>query len=1015
MVKPDPKRAKKLVEFGQKQEAAGAYEAALSAYQEAARYSPFDATIVSKAAEVRSKLVRGHWDNAEKAALEGDMNAATQEMAHALSIDPSNKNVLERLQQMQAMRTQSKDLPMTERPLGLPQLKPERVTHSFHFHTDSKSMFEQVGAAYGIKVAFDPDLTARPEKLELDNADFETVMTVLTAETGTFWRTVNPKLIFVAADTAEKRKQYEPEIEQTFVLPASSSSTDMTEVIRVLREITGAQKIQQNQATHSITIRDTVPHVQLAGEVIKDLERARGEVLLDIDLLEVDRNKATQYGITPPANLTVYTIPPNLISALQTAPSLTALQTILTSIFGAAAGSATSLSSAIPPIIAVGGGKTTFLLSLPSAAANFSEALSLVYSGRQVLLRAEDGKPATFFIGQRYPITLSLLSGSLGSGGLTPSVGGTAQTGIASQQVQVGQEPVSIVTADFRTIGNNDVAVLNQIDNTITVLLNQGTGAITQFAAVANSPFSIGAARTSAPPVPAALAVGSLNSITDAFPDLLATDPVNNDVIVALQNSAGDGTFTVQSKTLATGKQPSAIAVGTFNQNVNGNLGFVVTNFADNTYSVYNGNGDGTFAEAAGSPFALPAGETGPIAITVGDFNQDGKPDLAIVNQTSQNVSILEGNGNGTFTEFTKSPLPVGNLPVSIASGSLSGSTGPALAIVNQNDKSISVYLGNGDGTFFASTQSPLATDTTPTGVTIADFVGQSLGGIAVANTGANTVTVYVDVGSGLFTEALEPAAGTSPYAIIAGSFTNGTFPDIVVTNVIAGSAGDVTLLTSPTSLISNPGISQQPYPGSEYQDIGLKVKATPTMNANHEVTLQLEYEIKALAGSNSNGIPIITNRTITQWVRLKENETSIISGLLDNEETKTITGIPGLVRVPGLSQVFSSHSITSADTELVILVTPRRMRSPERESRTIYAGRGEPSGRTGGGAGSVPPVGAPEREEPRTPPPAENQPPAEQPPAQQPPPQGQQPPPENAPPGPPPQPPQPPAGPPNP
>ena len=216
----------------------------------------------------------------------------------------------------------------------------------------------------------------------------------------------------------------------------------------------------------------------------------------------------------------------------------------------------------------------------------------------------------------------------------------------------------------------------------------------------------------------------------------------------------------------------------------------------------------------------------------------------------------LKGNGDGTFTEFTNSPLPVGKTPVSIASGSLSGSTGPGLAIVNQADNSVTVYLGNGDGTFVTASQSPLATGTTPTGVAIADFTQQSNGGIAVTNTGAGTVIVYADLGSGLFANALEPGAGTNPSAIVAGPFTNGTFPDIVVTNNLTDTAGQVTLIVSPVSLISLPGQNQQPYPGSEYEDIGIKIKATPHLHETKDVTLLLEFDIKALAGSSVNGIP---------------------------------------------------------------------------------------------------------------------------------------------------------------
>ena len=74
-----------------------------------------------------------------------------------------------------------------------------------------------------------------------------------------------------------------------------------------------------------------------------------------------------------------------------------------------------------------------------------------------------------------------------------------------------------------------------------------------------------------------------------------------------------------------------------------------------------------------------------------------------------------------------------------------------------------------------------------------------------------------------------------------------------------------------------------------------MKVKATPTLHPNHEVTLQLEFEIRALSGNNINGIPIISNRTLSQVVRVRDDQTSLISGLLDKEETRSLTGLPGV------------------------------------------------------------------------------------------------------------------------
>ena len=1249
VVKPDPKLAKKLSELAAKAEAAGNDEGALRAYEEAARYAPFDVTMVSKAAALRSKLVRTHVDNAERLALDGNFQAATLELGAALSIDPSNTIVEERLRQLQARGDEKEELQREEPPAGLPVLQPQKVTRSFNVRGDLRSAYEQIASAYGIKASFDPELPARNARLHLENVDFDTAMKVLTLESGSSWRAVNPKLMLVFADTAEKRKQYEPEIEETFRLPVSLEASEMTELYRIVREITGSQHIQQSVESRSLTIRDTVPRVRLAGEIIRQLEHDHGEVLLEIDLLEVDRTAGSKLGITPPASLHISAIPPNLVQQVRSAPNITALLTLLATIFGGPAGAAsatgiTSLASALPALVALGGGKSTFLLTLPTASADFSQALSLVHSGRQVLLRAQDGKPATFFVGDRYPITLSLLSGSLGSTGFTGNPGGTGIT-IPTQQFTVGQSPVALVTADFRSAGTQDLAVLNQADNSITILLNQGANSVSQFAQANGSPFllaggapgntqgivspaanltvtsatlasitvtpanssiakgatvqlaatgtfsdgttqdithavswsssntliaainpasgialgvlagtanitaSLGGITSPAAPlnitsatlqsisvvpatpsiaigtaqqftatgtysdlstanittsvtwassvpatvsitagtglasglaagttqitaklgnvasasiplkvttailksiavapaapaiglnatqqfsatgtysdgttqdisgnvlwastnpsaatinassglatgvaagttqitaaqggagIPAALAVGSFNTTKDSFPDLLVASQVTNSVSVLLGNGVGTFTNPASSTSYIVGRRPTAIAVGQINTNTNSNLGFVVTNFDDNSYSVFIGNGDGTFTQVKGSPFPLPNvvanSEQGPVAVTITDFNGDGIQDLAIVNKTSNTVTVLKGNGNGTFTEFPKSPITVGTTPVAIASGSLSASTGPALIVANQADGTITVLLGNGDGTFSFSTQSPVAVGTSPSAVAIGSFLEGS-SGVAVANSGSGTVSIYVDAGSGLLVSALEPAAGTNPVALLAGDFTSSTFPDIVVANdipLVSGQVTDglVTLLTSPSSLISNPALSQQPYPGSEYQDIGLKVKATPTLHPNKEVTLQLDFDIKALAGSSVNGIPVISSRTLAQVVRLKENETSILTGLLDLEETRTITGLPGFAQIPGAGYAFGAHTDSFTNSELLILITPRRVRLPFRESHDIYAGRGDATGRGSSGA-NVPAAPPPEPPQP-TPEPAQ-------------------------------------------
>jgi Flp pilus assembly secretin CpaC len=948
--RPNPKLAKKISELGDKALAEGHFDEALNYYEQAARYAPQDTALIERIASMRSKLVRDHVEAAERDALAGHADVATEELAKALLIDPSNTIVTERLNQMKAMKDEPQAKP-DKKIEGLPELTPLSRKQDLDLRGDTKSVYEQLGQLFGIKVTFDPDLAARTVRLHADNVDFPTALKVLSAQTATFSRALTSTLLFVAQDSVEKRRQYGVQAEQSFVLPSSVGTEEMTELVRILREMTGATRVELDAQSHAVSIRDTPERLALAGEIIRQAEKARGEVMLEIEILEVDRNKARTLGILPPPSTELISLSTGLISQLQAAHDAATLVTLLASIFGnggTSGGAGTSLSSLIPPLARVGGGKSTFLLTLPTFAAQFSDALTLVHSGRQVLLRAQDGKPASFFVGDRFPITLSLLSNSLGP---TSFVAGATNSILPSATYNVGVGPVALTSGDFRNVGLQDLAVVNEIDNSLTILVNQGTGT---FLASAGSPISLGTKRANAPAIAPSIASAVLT--TSGFHDLLITDPVANAVQVLLSN--GDDTFKQATNSpITVGQQPSAIVTGDFN--ADGNVDFVVTNFTDNTFSLFLGNGDGTFKQATGSPFALPTATTGPIAMTAADFNSDGNLDLAIVNQTTNNVVVLLGNGNATFKLATGSPFAVGKSPVAIATGDVNNDSHPDLAVVNQTDNTVSVLLGNGDGTFAAAPNSPLGTGVAPTAVTITDFNADGNPDIAVTDPQTDSVSVFLGLGQGLFAPAFELPVGTNPTAILAASLSGASLPDVAITDNPAGATGAVTVILSPASLFSNAGagIAQQPYPGSQYEDLGVKIKATPTVHPNDEVTLQLEFEIRALAGSSINGIPVITNRTLSQTVRIKEEEPTIIGGLLDNEETRTLTGLPGFANLPGgAGYFFGQRNTTAQDTEMVIMITPHKLRLKDRVSRSIYVGRDTSAGRALTATPSAPP-----------------------------------------------------------
>ncbi len=252
---------------------------------------------------------------------------------------------------------------------------------------------------------------------------------------------------------------------------------------------------------------------------------------------------------------------------------------------------------------------------------------------------------------------------------------------------------------------------------------------------------------------PNAVATGDFNG--DGIPDLAVAnygDGKNPSTVTVLLGH-GDGTFTATAVSPAVGIDPTYIAVGDFNGD--GKADLVVSNsgvevagvWPNGTVTVLLGNGDGTF-----TPAASPTTGKQAQSIAVGDFNGDGKLDMAIVNGQSDTLTILLGNGDGTFTAAA-SPA-AGNGPYGIATGDFNGDGKLDLATPDFGSNSVTVLLGNGDGTFTAA-PSP-ATGTQPNRVVIADFNGDGKADMAVTNGGSNTVTILLGNGDGTFTPAGE-------------------------------------------------------------------------------------------------------------------------------------------------------------------------------------------------------------------------------------------------------------------
>jgi hypothetical protein len=248
---------------------------------------------------------------------------------------------------------------------------------------------------------------------------------------------------------------------------------------------------------------------------------------------------------------------------------------------------------------------------------------------------------------------------------------------------------------------------------------------------------------------------------------------------------------------------------------------------------------------------------------------------------------------------------------------------------------------------------------------------------LAVADETADNVDILIGNGDGTFNAPISLPTGNSPISV-AGADLNGDGTIDLVTANNASNTVSVTLNTLQSAVNSS---AQTPYPSAEYEDLGLKIKATPRLHDNNEVTLQLQFDIKSLTGSSINGIPILSNRNIEQTIRLRENETSIVSGVLQSNRMAGTSGLPWTSLAPGVGILTGEETINNQKTELLILVTPRALRLPPHDGPAVYAGRGEPATVPAGPLPGVPgtppigPAGAPGGPNANQPPPGGRQP----------------------------------------
>ena len=230
------------------------------------------------------------------------------------------------------------------------------------------------------------------------------------------------------------------------------------------------------------------------------------------------------------------------------------------------------------------------------------------------------------------------------------------------------------------------------------------------------------------------------------------------------------------------GAKPYSVTAGDWNGD--GKADLAVANSGSvsvsGNVSILLGNGNGTFPVMIDYVVGMA-----PVAVTAGDWNGDGKPDLAVANNNSQNVSILLGIGDGDGTFKTTDPVTVGVNPIALTAGDWNGDGKPDLAVANDGSNSVSIRLGNGGGTF--KTTVDYLVGTNPFSVKARDWNGDKKLDLAVANSGSmnvgNKVSILVGKGDGTFQSQVDYGVGWGPRSVTAGHWNGDDKLDLAVAN----------------------------------------------------------------------------------------------------------------------------------------------------------------------------------------------------------------------------------------
>ena len=383
------------------------YDAAVSYYEKAVKADPGNATYKIRLHQARFDAAEFHIKRGLEMRKRGELDGAAIEFQKAFAADPSSSIAEQELKHTAEMiaernHTNEPEAPTdhNQQPLAAmpPEIKPlNRQPINLKMDNDAKVALDTIGKIAGLTMVYDPDFPARRIHVDLNNVTLEQALEIVSLESKAVIRPITENTLFVYPDQTTKRRENEEEVVKTFYLSNVTQPQDLTEIMTGLRQLFDIKRVQQVNAQNAIIIRDTPDKLILVQKLLDDIDKAKPEVVVQVEVLQVSTDRLRELGIQPGTQASV-ALTGNTTS---TTPSTTG-------------GTTTSNPITFDTFRHLN--PSSFSVTLPSFTANLVENDSDTKIIQNPEIRSVDGQTAKLKIGQRIPVATGSFQAGVGVG-----------------------------------------------------------------------------------------------------------------------------------------------------------------------------------------------------------------------------------------------------------------------------------------------------------------------------------------------------------------------------------------------------------------------------------------------------------------------------------------------------------------------------------------------------------------------------------------------------------------------